>query len=213
MWVPLLERRGGFSPRKLSGTGSVKERGKGLRRTGVRRAAAAAPGPGRGGRVPYNGCALPSRPDLKKNVHVRPASPISKENMHVRRLHWRRGESGRPRLHVRPVLSALSSRNPYKTLHSLTFLSRRAKRAGEKFCLFASNPYKTLHFLTFLTRRAKRAGENLPFCINPLGNLAFIYIPDPAREARRGEFWPLLEPVYLGQTSSDKKHLFEKDSF
>ena len=50
----LLERRGGFSPRKLSGTGSVKERGKGLRRTGVRRAAAAAPGPGRGGRVPTN---------------------------------------------------------------------------------------------------------------------------------------------------------------
>ena len=42
---------GAFSPRKLSGTGSVKERGKGLRRTGVRRAAAAAPGPGRGGRV------------------------------------------------------------------------------------------------------------------------------------------------------------------
>ena len=33
----------------------MKERGKGLRRTGVRRAAAAAPGPGRGGRVPSQG--------------------------------------------------------------------------------------------------------------------------------------------------------------
>ena len=55
----MLERRGGFSPRKLSGMGSVKERGKGLRRTGIRRAAAAAPGPGRGGRVPPKGCGGP----------------------------------------------------------------------------------------------------------------------------------------------------------
>ena len=54
----MLERRGGFSPRKLSGMGSVKERGKGLRRTGVRRAAAAAPGPGRGGRVLAKGMRL-----------------------------------------------------------------------------------------------------------------------------------------------------------
>ena len=51
---PCWSEGGGFSPRKLYGTGSVKERGKGLRRTGVRRAAAAAPGPGRGGRVPTN---------------------------------------------------------------------------------------------------------------------------------------------------------------
>ena len=54
---------GGFSPHKLSGMGSVKERGKGLRRTGVRRAAAAAPGPGRGGRVLANGMSLLSRPE------------------------------------------------------------------------------------------------------------------------------------------------------
>ena len=39
--------------------GSVKERGKGLRRTGVRRAAAAAPGPGRGGRVLPDGMCFP----------------------------------------------------------------------------------------------------------------------------------------------------------
>ena len=54
----LLERRGGFSPRKLYGTGSVKERGKGLRRAGVRRAAATAPGPGRGSRVPTKGMSV-----------------------------------------------------------------------------------------------------------------------------------------------------------
>ena len=41
----------------------MKERGKGLRRTGIRRAAAAAPGPGRGGRVPPEGMAWPSRPE------------------------------------------------------------------------------------------------------------------------------------------------------
>ena len=44
----------------------MKERGKGLRRTGIRRAAAAAPGPGRGGRVLAKGmrCATPAAAGL-----------------------------------------------------------------------------------------------------------------------------------------------------
>ena len=51
----------------------MKERGKGLRRTGVRRAAAAAPGPGRGGRVLAKGM-RPSEPAA--------AGPSRSENVH-----------------------------------------------------------------------------------------------------------------------------------
>ena len=63
----------------------------------------------------------------------------------------------------------LLSQNPYKTLHFFTFLTRRAKRAGEKVTLVSQNPYKTLHFLTSLTRRAKRTrGFPYPLVPKPL---------------------------------------------
>ena len=50
-----MSERGGGYPTQALWNGIREGEGKGLRRTGVRRAAAAAPGPGRGGRVLYHG--------------------------------------------------------------------------------------------------------------------------------------------------------------
>ena len=56
-WFPIgfIGAKGGVYPAQALWNGIREGEGKGLRRTGVRRAAAAAPGPGRGGRVLANG--------------------------------------------------------------------------------------------------------------------------------------------------------------
>ena len=54
----LIGAKGGGYPAQALWNGIREGEGKGLRRTGVRRAAAAAPGPGRGGRVLPNGMSV-----------------------------------------------------------------------------------------------------------------------------------------------------------
>ena len=63
----MLERRGGVSPHKLSGTGSVKKEGKG---TSPNRGPPGRPGPGGGGRVLANGMcpAEPSAREIAKSA-------------------------------------------------------------------------------------------------------------------------------------------------
>ena len=62
--------KGGVYPAQALWNGIREGEGKGLRRTGVRRAAAAAPGPGRGGRVPPHGMggAEPHAREFAKNA-------------------------------------------------------------------------------------------------------------------------------------------------
>ena len=68
--------KGVVYPAQALWNGIREGEGKGLRRTGVRRAAAAAPGPGRGGRVLGNGmcCAEPAAAGPSRSGTVRSGS-------------------------------------------------------------------------------------------------------------------------------------------
>ena len=58
-----LERRGGFSPRKLSGTGSVKERERDFAEPGSAGPPPPPRAPAAGAEFHLTGCAVPSRPE------------------------------------------------------------------------------------------------------------------------------------------------------